>query len=202
MLAAGRSQRFGLADKLLQPINGVPLLARAVRAVQQLGAGPVVLVLGRCPRRQIRVLAQHNLLGPRLIICRNPHPERGMSYSLRIALNALPCCTSVVDIHLADMPVQHRPTYWRLLRAFSNGAADNVRVARPFYDTRPGHPVRMARGVLDQHMSQGSDGAQRIIRALPTAQKRFIAGPSSCVADMDTRRMRRTLIWRWRQPAR
>ena len=47
VLAAGRSQRMGAANKLLMEIDGAPTVARVVAAVLASKADPVLVVTGR-----------------------------------------------------------------------------------------------------------------------------------------------------------
>ncbi|MDA3922464.1 MAG: nucleotidyltransferase family protein [Salinisphaera sp.] len=194
VLAAGQSMRFGAADKLLQPVAGMPLIAQTLSAIRLATTGPIVLVLGRQPRALLRVLAQHGLLGSRVIICRNPHPDKGMGQSLAVGLRAMPRLASAINIHLADMPGVDQ----RLLHRINRAMTPLTDVVRAVHNARPGHPVRLRRALLDNARLLGCTGAQSVIKAVPASRCVFIQGPASCVQDIDTRQMRRTLIWRWR----
>lgn len=194
VLAAGRSTRFGHADKLIQPMGGMPLIARTLTAIRDATGGPIVLVLGRQPRRQVRALAQHGLLGPRLHICRNTHLDQGLGQSLAVGLRAMPSFVSCINIHLADMPVIGQQLLHRLHRALTS----SVDVARATHNGLPGHPVRLRRIVFINAPLADGNGAQPLIRSIPADRRAAVPGPISCVQDIDTRRMRRTLIWRWR----
>lgn len=196
VLAAGQSKRFGLADKLVQPAaGGAPLVVDSVRAVMRLTNGPVVLVVGRRPRPLIRALARHRLLGARLHICRNPHPARGMGYSLALGLAALPRYASRVNIHLADMAPVNRRLLYRLQQA----ARSPIDVARPVYAGCPGHPVRLSCDLLDPEALAAGQRAQELMATLPVCRRRLIRGTASCIRDADTRQMLRIMA-RW-QPA-
>lgn len=192
VLAAGQSRRFGLANKLTQPVAGVALIARTVEAVLGSTQGPVVLVLGRRSRPVVRALARRRLLGSRLRLCRNSHSERDMGYSLAVGLSALPRYTHVVTIHLADMPSIDRRLMLRLRQALR----PSIDIVRPVYRGQPGHPVLLRRHVLDPAMLAAGYPAQALLAALPADKRRAISGPASCVLDVDTRQMLRTLIRR------
>ena len=46
LLAAGSSRRMGGRNKLLIPVEGTPMVARAADALAGLGAGPALVVTG------------------------------------------------------------------------------------------------------------------------------------------------------------
>lgn len=198
MLAAGLSTRYGLANKLLQPVAGRALIAHTLAALLDNTNGPVVVVLGHRPRLLIRALAKEKLLGSRLRLCINAHPERGMGYSLALGLSALPLHASRVTIHLADVPTLDRQILIKLQRSVHHGAA----VARPHHKMRPGHPVHLRRSVFELNELPAEHKPQAVIAALPSHQRRLIPGPAACLQDVDSRQMLRTLIWRHRRPRR
>lgn len=194
ILAAGRSRRFGLANKLTQPVAGVTLIARTVETVLRSTHGPVVLVLGYRSRPVIRALARRRLLGARVRLCRNSHPERDMGYSLALGMSALPRHSSVVSIHLGDMPVLDQ----RLMRRLRQALAPSLDTVRPVYRGHPGHPVVVRRDALDPSIAVSGARAQALLSGVPSSRRHLINGPASCVQDIDTRRMRRSFNRRHR----
>ncbi len=81
VLAAGAGSRFGGA-KLLSPLHGRPLVARVVEAAREAGLDPIVVVTP--PTGEF----DHLDLGAiRRVL--NPHPEAGLSSSVRVGLRAL-----------------------------------------------------------------------------------------------------------------
>lgn len=193
VLAAGQSRRFGWADKLTQPVAGMALAARTVERILASTQGPVVLVLGRRSRPVIRALARRRLLGARLRLCRNPHPERGMGYSLALGLSALPQCASVASIHLADMP----SIDCRLMRRLQQALPSSIDSVRPVYRGQPGHPVLVRRHLLNPAMLAAGSPARTLLAAVPADKRNWINGPAGCVQDIDTRQMRRNLTRRY-----
>ena len=198
LLAAGLSTRYGLANKLLQPVAGRVLIAHTLAALLQATNGPVVVVLGQRPRLLLRALAKEQLLSSRLRLCLNRHPDRGMGYSLALGLSALPRHASRVTIHLADMPMLDRHILIKLQRSVHHGAA----VARPCHKAHPGHPVHLQRSVFELHELRVEHKPQAMIAALPSHKRRLIPGPAACLHDVDSRQMLRTLIWRQCHPRR
>ncbi len=100
MLAAGNSKRFG-SNKLLHPINGIPMYRRMLNEMARVKAHYRNLV--DCP---ITVVTQYQEMEPAVReiggeVLYNPDPERGISSSIRIGLKknleADACLFSVAD---------------------------------------------------------------------------------------------------------
>jgi len=130
VLAAGASSRMGF-DKVFEPLEGRSPLERIASALGERDAFVVVP-----PERIDDAVRQ----APLALTIVNDQPARGMSYSLKVALNALP-----PDRHFAvllgDMPLVDEP----LLEAIERGFGDEADVAYPVdAGGQPGHPVLFA----------------------------------------------------------
>ncbi|HYM51850.1 MAG TPA: nucleotidyltransferase family protein, partial [Candidatus Dormibacteraeota bacterium] len=97
ILAAGESRRFG-GRKQLAMLGDRSLLEHVLEVAQGAGLAPIVAVVpvwltrpAGMPDRTLRWV-------------RNPHPERGMSHSLRLGFEALPAEISAAVILLGDQP--------------------------------------------------------------------------------------------------
>lgn len=127
--------------KALVEIGGEPLVRRALRALVDGGAAPVVVVLGA------RAAAVRAVLPADVTIVEAAGWEAGMGASLRAGLAALarpgaegtPADAAVV--HLVDLPGVPAAAVARL-RAAADGPAA---LARAAYDGRAGHPVLLGR---------------------------------------------------------
>ena len=95
MLAAGRSRRFGAADKLMAELGGRPLIAHAIAAQAGLAADRVAVVGPDSGAAGLLAAA-----GFRLVV--NPAPEKGQGGSL--AQGAAAVATGRVLVMLGDMP--------------------------------------------------------------------------------------------------
>jgi molybdenum cofactor cytidylyltransferase len=125
ILAAGIAERFG-SQKLVHPLaGGGTLLARAIRAA---GTFPLIVVCGGS-------IEEHALaLGARTV--RNDEPERGMSYSLRLA-NAQIDRASPIAVLPGDLLYVEAQHVARIAMQ-----AVDVDVVYPMRSDRtPGHPV-------------------------------------------------------------
>lgn len=125
VLAAGAGRRLG-APKADLVVGGRPLLDRAVAALREGGAGPVVAVVQ--PGTAASSVACGSLLHDRAgdgggepLAVENPDWESGMGSSLRAGLAALPACDAVV-VTLVDTPRVGAGHVRRLLAAHAAGA--------------------------------------------------------------------------------
>lgn len=158
LLAAGRSRRFGAADKLTAPWRGRPLIRHAAEVLAGIGFGAHVAVV-HGPAAA--------LLPGRFAAIRNPDPDTGLSGSLRlgvaeVARLGLPACM----VALADMPSMTSGHLAALLGAFpaddaramlGTGAAGRVMVPALFASARYGELLALG----------GDAGARDLLAGAP-----------------------------------
>lgn len=124
LLGAGRSTRFGRADKLMTPLRGRPLIAWAAEAGRMLPAEWHLLVAGAD--------ASLAAAAPGYRLLANPVPERGLSASLRIAVKeAERLGAAALVVMLGDMPFVQPTHLHQLVAAFG---ADET---RPVFSSPP-----------------------------------------------------------------
>ena len=173
VLAAGASSRMRGPDKLLETVDGTPLILRAVRAACAAAAEVVVVVpagdrdrrawLSDLPARVVEVGC------------------RAMSASIRAGLPA--CRADAATIHLADMPdvtaddLAALGTAWRGLSAPILQAVDA--------DGAPGHPVTFAASLFGELAAiEGDRGAKALLSRHPVARHALPARHAT--TDLDT----------------
>jgi molybdenum cofactor cytidylyltransferase len=132
VLAAGRSSRMGMRNKLLEPIDGEPMVRRVAATARASGAEPVVVVTGHEAEAVVAALR-----GLDLTAIPNPDYADGLSTSLRAGLNALPAIVDGALILLADMPEVEEGTLRALIVAFNGPTA----ICVPVRHGRRGNPV-------------------------------------------------------------
>jgi CTP:molybdopterin cytidylyltransferase MocA len=173
VLAAGAGRRFG-GVKQLAEVDGRPLLEHALRAVRVLS--PRVVVLGHAAEQ---VLAGVDLHGARSVRCEDW--EEGQAASLRFGIHALGDVDAAV-VALGDMPGVTPAAVDAVVGGW-DGEADAVRAA---YGGRPGHPVLLARSLLDRAGELRGDVGFRSL--LERARVREVeCGHLADPADIDTR---------------
>ena len=184
VLAAGRGLRFG-ADKLSAPFRGLPLLHHplsvldAAREAGILQGG--VLVHGADDGGAAALAAACGLRA-----VPNRHPERGISHSLQLGLDALledgTEQSEWALVVLGDQPLIRREVIGALVDAA--GDADLVRPAYREAPDTPGHPVLLHRRVWS--LASGLKG-DRGFGALPPDQLRTVeVAVTGTNPDIDT----------------
>jgi xanthine dehydrogenase accessory factor len=179
VLAAGMSTRAGGVNKLLQPIEGQPMLARVVDSVLSSRVADVVVVTGH-DAGPVR-----DCLGTRRVrYAHNSDYAAGISTSIRVGIDAV-LDADAACVVLGDMPWLERGHVNALLAAFDPARGSSICV--PEVDGRPGNPVLWAR----QHFAAlraltGDRGARALWESLPTQVCRVAVEGEGIHADCDT----------------
>ena len=155
VLAAGRSSRMGPRNKLLEPINGEPMVRRAAATALASGAQPVVVVTGH---EAPAVTAALRGLDVTAIL--NPDYADGLSTSLRAGLRALSPDIDGALILLGDMPETEVGVLRALMAAFTGTSA----ICVPVRHGRRGNPVLWGRRYFAEMMElTGDTGAKPLM---------------------------------------
>lgn len=155
VLAAGQARRFG-ADKLLQPLQGSPLISHAISAAR---AAPVlrIVVVKRPGAALDAVCRAHADADARIVLAECA--SEFLSDSLRTALAEARGADGTF-VFLGDMPLV--PSDLPALMATRLGEAFAV---QPRFAGKPGHPVLLsARAVTLAENVSGDRGAGEILR--------------------------------------
>lgn len=158
LLAAGESRRFG-RQKLLEPWDGEPLVARAARSLLEAGLSPIVVVIPALAA--IREALSHL----DLTLVENGEPGRGISHSIALAIGALPESAVAALLAVADQPLMDAPLVARLRAAYVPGA-----IVTPRYGSHPGNPRLFDRHYFGElRQLEGDVGGQAVAAAHPNA---------------------------------
>ena len=181
ILAAGASSRMGGADKLLQRVDGQPLVARQARLARAVTARPVIVALP--PRPHPRYDA---LQGLDVLLCPVAEADEGMNASLRVAVAALPPDAPGFMLLLADLPDLFEDDLRAVLGAVDYSQNDLVwRGATE--DGAPGHPVVFLRDLIPAFAALTGDTGGREIVARAKGKVRLIPLPGQRARhDLDT----------------
>jgi CTP:molybdopterin cytidylyltransferase MocA len=173
LLAAGRGARFegsgGATHKLLAPLRGRPVFARALDALLEAAAtstaiDEVIVVTGAADLS--------SLLPDGVTVVHNPRWAEGQATSLHAAITtAAELGHDAVVVGLGDQPFVV-PAAWQLVAA----AAHPIAVAT--YDGRRRNPVRLASQVWPLLPSHGDEGARNVMRLHPD-----LVGEVPCPGD-------------------
>ncbi|WP_272008435.1 nucleotidyltransferase family protein [Roseovarius sp. ZX-A-9] len=180
MPAAGASSRMRGRDKLLEPVGGVPLLARQVG--RAMATQLPVYVTTRADR-PARIAALKAL--PRNGLHRVPvgTPDEGLAASIRAGLAGLPADTEALMVLLPDLPDIGTDDILAMIAAFRKSPDRILRAATE--DGRPGHPVILPkRTFATLAQLQGDTGAAALLRANPP--RLFPLTGERAITDLDT----------------
>ncbi|MBA3910329.1 MAG: CTP--molybdopterin cytidylyltransferase [Rhodobacter sp.] len=178
ILAAGAASRMRGADKLLEPIDGEPLLYRIAAAAVRTGV-PVKVALP--PDRPLRNAVLRRLPIEEVMV---DDPDLGLSASLRAGLAALPPNAPVLLL-LADLPeitavdLRHMLAEWRktpemILRGTSA-------------DGSPGHPVCLPAWTRTELLNLSGDEGARSLLVRHAGRLRHVVLPDHhATTDLDT----------------
>ena len=157
LLAAGRSTRMGGPNKLLEPIDGTPMVARTATRLLSSRARPIVAVLGNQADEIDRALGK--LPVERV---HNPAFAEGLSTSLKCGLAALPNDIDGVVVCLGDMPLITGRDIDRLTAAFN--PLEGRAIIVPTRRGKRGNPVLWARRFFAEMAELAGDvGAKHLI---------------------------------------
>ncbi|HEY9039367.1 MAG TPA: nucleotidyltransferase family protein [Roseovarius sp.] len=175
--AAGASSRMAGRDKLLEQIDGVPLLARQAGRALATGA-PVYITMRR--DRPARAAALAELDVTQITI---EDPEQGLSASIRAGVEALPPDVTALMVLLPDLPDIEASDLRAMIAAHTAQPGRILRAVAE--DGTPGHPTVFPAKFFGALADlTGNAGAQPLLR-----QEGFtpVALPGSrAITDLDT----------------
>lgn len=161
VLAAGQSQRYG-RTKLLEKLDGKPLLQHTLETAQAACPGRVCLVTGQ--DSDAIVDAANGLAD---LLAHNPEFETGIGSSIRCGVKACRDRADAVLIVLADQPLVTKAHLAELIATW-DGTANSI-IASAYADTC-GPPVLFGSAYFDQLKElQGDAGARHVLRENPEA---------------------------------
>ncbi|MEM1274650.1 MAG: nucleotidyltransferase family protein [Pseudomonadota bacterium] len=171
--AAGMSRRMKGRDKLLEDIDGTPLLRRVVARAAQIGAVRVILTTEQTARAAC-------LDGLAVTIT---HVDAGHGMGASLAAGAAHLSGPVMIV-LPDMPDISAHDMATLVALWHAGAGPILRAAAS--ERQPGHPVILPPELVPKLRALSGDiGAQTILRDHADAVALHVIGPQAC-QDLDT----------------
>lgn len=178
ILAAGRSSRMRGADKLLEMVDGLPLLRRQVNAALSTGE-PVFVALPSLTHPRAKAIAN---LGVTLIEV--PTADQGMSESLKTGVRALPASAWFMVL-LADLVGLTSDDLKQMLDY--NPGSDTLILRGADQSGAQGHPILFETSLRAAFETlSGDSGGAEIIRA-HKARMELVTLPSDhATLDLDT----------------
>lgn len=179
VLASGLSKRLPGVNKLLLPINGVPVIRRTVLAYCQSGLTPVVVVVG-----YQAVKVREGLHGLDVLTVENPNFRQGQSRALVRGVTALPDHVRAAVIGVGDQPYLRSATIVELVQVWRSAGASLI---VPRYAGRRGNPVLFARSLFPELLEvQGDQGGRPVIERHGDEAAWIDVPDGTQAADIDT----------------
>ena len=129
LLAAGNGTRFG-GNKLMEPIEGMPLYEHTVKKVLSVSFAQVIVVT-----QYLEISASLEGLPVKVVV--NPNPTQGISSSIQCALRHCAPCDGLM-FFVCDQPYLKQETIVGMLACFQQNANLIISAA---YGNRRGNPV-------------------------------------------------------------
>ena len=181
LLAAGASSRMRGADKLLEPIEGTPILRHVADMLLRSGADQVCCVVR--PEDDDRRAALQAL---DVKVVSNPRAAEGMATSIAAGVTALPGNVDAVLIMLGDMPDVSSDDINRLIAAFDPDEDRSI-VRSTTQTGNAGHPVLFGRRFFEALTAlDGDRGARTIIAEHPEFVVDVVLNGEAAAVDLDT----------------
>jgi CTP:molybdopterin cytidylyltransferase MocA len=177
LLAAGQSSRMRGRDKLMEEVDGAPLLSTMVQRAQETG-GPVFVTLPGMEHERAALIGSAM---PVLV----PDAAEGMAASVRRGVAALPPHITAVIILPTDMPELTGEDFQAVLGAFSSENPAIVRGASA--DGHPGHPVLFPQHCFeDLKALSGDQGARALLKSGKYPVRLVPLPEEHALTDLDT----------------
>ena len=185
LLAAGRSTRMGGPNKLLQDVEGAPLVVHAVKAALASQAVEVVVVLGHMAAEVRAAIDAGVPAQTRLRFVTNPDFANGLSTSVRTGIAALGKDIDAAIVQLGDMPGVASDLLDRLMAAFSPVEGRSICV--PTVAGKRGNPVLWDRRFFAEMAGlSGDGGAKHLIGEHADLVCEVEMAGEAAVIDIDT----------------
>lgn len=179
LMAAGLSRRMGERNKLLLPINGVPMIRHMVDLYAGMSTQPVLVVTGHDAKA-----VEEALEGSNAKPVFNPDYAQGQQTSVACGLRAADGANPIL-IGLGDQPLLTRDDLNTLFAAHE--AADQDRISIPILDNQRGNPILVPGHLRARLLADPkSPGCKTFTRAHPEhIQFHALPGPGF-YTDIDT----------------
>jgi molybdenum cofactor cytidylyltransferase len=156
LLAAGKSSRMG-SNKMLEEVDGRPMVARTAQRLLASRARPIIAVLGNMADQVDAALGK--LPVERVM---NPDFADGLSTSLKRGLATLPGDVEGVVVCLGDMPLIAGRDIDRLIAAFN--PLEGRAIVVPTRRGQRGNPILWSRRFFAEMMAlKGDQGARKLV---------------------------------------
>ena len=177
ILSGGASRRMG-TPKALLGFQGETFLDRLIRVLSSV-CNPIIVVVG-AHANQIRSGSERS---GGVLFAVNPDPDRGMLSSLQCGLALVPPGAAAAMFVPVDHPHMEASTVETLAARF---VADRAPVTVPTYLGEHGHPVCIAKTLIDELLALPPEARASDVIHRHVAETRYVEVPDPAViTDVD-----------------
>lgn len=181
LLAAGQSSRMRGADKLLQLVDGKPLIRRQADIARSVTRGPVIVALPPAPHPRYDALIGAKIEGVPVA-----DAAEGMNASLRAGFAAMPAGVDAAMLLLCDLP-DLTPNDLAQVAAAHDPDSDTLIWRGTTQDGRPGHPIVFSARLFERFKNLTGDGGGReVVKAAGTRIVHVPLPGNRARLDLDT----------------
>ena len=181
ILAAGASSRMRGRDKLMEDVDGQPLIRRQAEMARAITTGPVIVALPPAPHPRYRVLEDLDLTCLPISTA-----SEGMGASFRVSTAALPSGATHAMYLLGDMPALTKNDLKNVIEAIDL-KSDTLVWRGITQDGEPGHPIIFHANLFDALKALSGDTGGREVVARAGARVVHVPLPGTRARlDLDT----------------
>lgn len=181
LLAAGSSSRMRGRDKLMEEVDGAPLITRAAGIARAATEGAVLVALPSPPHPRYDALS-----GMEITPVPVAEAAEGMGASIRTGVAALPPDARAVMILLADLPDLTVEDLKTVLRAIKEQPDKKVWRGATM-ENQPGHPIVFAAPLFPELAAlRGDEGGRAVVAACGNGVCLVPLPGAHARADLDT----------------
>ena len=159
VLAAGESKRMGF-PKMLLNINGITMLERVIKNVQNSSVDNILVVLG-ANKEEISELLKKSPVK----LCYNDNYMEGMLSSVKCGFCNVPSVCDAILVFQGDQPFISPESTNKLIEAYRSSGKGLI---IPVFENKRGHPLLIDRKYLDQISAlKSSEGLRSLACQFP-----------------------------------
>jgi len=186
LLAAGEGSRLGSIPKALLRLEGHSLLQRFCKRVQALSPVEFLIVTGfHAPAIEAEVHEVKQELDLSIEWVRNPNPQLGQSFSVRLGLESLKSDYDVLLLALCDQPFIGTEEIIALLEQFERRTGQEE-IILPMFDQQRGNPVLFSKKVITEILAIPAMVCRPFMDQHPELVQVFETDNKAYIQDVDT----------------
>ena len=180
VLAAGKSIRFGAANKLLTNVYSKPLIFHVVNEICKSEINNIYVISGSDHKKINQILNKS-----RVKVIKNNNYNDGINSSISFGVKKLDKQSPSVMICLADMPLLRTKDYNNILN-FEKNKGDESSIIVPFYNGIRGNPVIFGCHFYNElSLLKGDEGGKKLINKNKMNLVKFLSKSKGYFFDID-----------------